>query len=125
MAVCGVCSLEMQALVSCSEPTWEIDGVDHERVRYGTEPSFHPGPWPPNCRDCGTPLGGLHHPGCSVERCPACVGSAAHLAATKGLTAAQGDRWWEQAISCDCVWAGDEQNEDEIDTPVTLPREQP
>src|SRR5215211_6963077 len=36
---------------------------------------------PKNCHDCGTPPGGLHHPGCDVERCPFCG--------------------W-QVISCDC-----------------------
>ena len=40
-----------------------------------------PEAWPQNCHDCGTPQGGLHHPGCAVERCPRCGG---------------------QSISCEC-----------------------
>jgi hypothetical protein len=40
------------------------------------------------CRDCGTPSGGLHHPGCDVEDCPNC-----------GM----------QAIACDCGSTGEDE----------------
>jgi len=33
-------------------------------------------PLPDVCSDCLTPVGGVHHPGCCVERCPACLGQA-------------------------------------------------
>lgn len=26
------------------------------------------------CRDCNVAKGGVHHPGCGVERCPKCLG---------------------------------------------------
>jgi hypothetical protein len=49
------------------------------------------------CRDCRTPPGGVHHPGCCVERCPACRG---------------------QAISCGCF--ADPDGEDWDDDPPYL-----
>lgn len=35
-------------------------------VELGIEP-------PPRCHDCRVKIGGLHHPGCDMERCPVCV----------------------------------------------------
>lgn len=34
----------------------------------------HVRPEPHNCHDCNTPLGGIHHSGCDMERCPICGG---------------------------------------------------
>ena len=61
--------------------SFEINGVDHARIRYGHEDDdwgadSHP------CRDCRVFKDEYHVRGCDVERCPACRG---------------------QAISCDCV----------------------
>ena len=31
-----------------------------------------PEPWPDRCGDCHVALGGHHHPGCDLARCPRC-----------------------------------------------------
>lgn len=82
-----------------------IEGVSYRRWPYGPVPVMgtglrhdeYPGRealyddwpegWPANCKDCGTPQGSFHHPGCDVEKCPRCL--------------------W-QAISCGCRWENDE-----------------
>ena len=85
---CDYCQLEMTAGVSCTLASYDdIKGGPHARIPYGSPREVElfwlsPDGLPANCGDCKTPLGGFHHPGCDVERCPAC-----------GL----------QAISCDCT----------------------
>lgn len=75
MAVCSYCHLEMLDRVACTQTTYTDfpDGEPRERI-----PNDADG----YCHDCGTPSGGLHHPGCDSERCPECR---------------------QQAISCDCL----------------------
>lgn len=76
MAICRTCGSEMTQGTSCSSTApVRIGGVDFQPIRWGDESrrhnmvTFH-------CHDCGTPPGGVHHPGCCVERCPACLGQA-------------------------------------------------
>jgi hypothetical protein len=78
MAKCNVCDGEMLKVKSCSytklgnkgekkvwkklkfgsdEEDWGVDMSDIER-----------------CGDCGTKIGGYHHDGCDIERCPKCRG---------------------------------------------------
>jgi hypothetical protein len=83
---CGVCKLEMQDGVSCVEESVDINGEDFPQVPFHVDgaPADH------HCHDCKTPLGGFHHPGCDMERCPKCGG---------------------QLISCGCL--EDEEDADE------------
>lgn len=79
MAVCEYCDQDMMRNVACTLVTYNDfpDGVERARTPYYDDPEY-----PEHCRDCGTPRGQLHHPGCDVERCPRC-------------------KW--QAISCECA----------------------
>jgi hypothetical protein len=72
MAICYACGLEMMYHISCTVTRYEGEAKD--RPRYVADGDG-------DCHDCGCPDGGLHHPGCDNERCPACGG---------------------QAIACDC-----------------------
>ncbi|HUC03846.1 MAG TPA: hypothetical protein VL961_00510 [Acidimicrobiales bacterium] len=74
MSVCSHCGEEMLRQVSCSPDGYVVAGVPYQPVRWGAEKP--PGSWDVSgpCTDCGTPVGGVHHPGCCVEQCPACLG---------------------------------------------------
>lgn len=64
-AICNACKQEMKPGVSCTLTHYE--GEVQERVVYPLGEDS-------NCHDCNTPPGGLHHPGCDMERCPICKG---------------------------------------------------
>lgn len=78
MSICTDCKQEMsgQGADTCTVTHIEYaDGKRFERLTdHFDEPSGR-------CHDCNIKHGGLHHPGCDVERCPRCGG---------------------QLISCDC-----------------------
>lgn len=76
MAVCRYCEGEMKDEISCRPDSLVIDGVVIKPVRWGEEKESHGRRIDYCCRDCGTPPGGVHHPGCCVERCPNCLGQA-------------------------------------------------
>jgi hypothetical protein len=83
MAVCPQCNGEMTEHISCLPDSITIGSQNFEPIRWGNEP-FRWGKEKSSrgraidfdCRDCGTPPGGVHRPGCCVERCPACLGQA-------------------------------------------------
>jgi hypothetical protein len=76
MAKCKDCNREMETASSCNATAflYVVFGGSYKaykRIRYGSEdPPFAGG----RCHDCNVELGGLHHWGCDVERCPKCGG---------------------------------------------------
>jgi hypothetical protein len=76
VAVCEVCGGEMMEEISCRSDPIIIEGRAYEPIRWGEERRPKHLPQPDVCSDCSAPLGGVHHPGCCVERCPACLGQA-------------------------------------------------
>jgi len=66
--VCEYCSQERKPGVSCTVMKITIQGQEHDRVPYANERR----PEPHDCHDCNTPLGGIHHANCDMERCPKC-----------------------------------------------------
>lgn len=76
MAVCSECGGEMLDRVSCKADPIMIDGQAYEPIRWGEEERSKRWTLPDHCRDCYVPVGGVHHPGCCVERCPVCLGQA-------------------------------------------------
>lgn len=66
MAECAWCKNEMTSGTSCT-----VDAVHHMGRRYDL-PRYGGRRRP--CGDCGVQRGGLHHPGCDLQRCPRCRG---------------------------------------------------
>lgn len=78
MAKCNVCGKEKAEKVGCDWAYFEIDERKYERVKYGDEKRSNSPEESPFCPSCGTPAGGYHHPGCSVEECPICKKKVLH-----------------------------------------------
>jgi len=76
MAMCPQCEGEMMDEISCLSDPIAIGGDFFEPIRWGEERRSSRWVIDFPCRDCRTPIGGVHHPGCCVERCPACLGQA-------------------------------------------------
>jgi len=76
MGMCPQCEGEMMEGISCLSDPIIIGGDPFEPIRWGDE--MEASRWVIDfpCRDCRTPIGGVHHPGCCAERCPACLGQA-------------------------------------------------
>ncbi len=68
MSICEECNGEMQEVSSCREDM-KVDFGDgvSDPIRYGSETPAFSGD---RCHDCNVEKGGIHHPGCDVERCP-------------------------------------------------------
>jgi len=80
MAICVRCGGETADGISCLTDPISIGGKRYAPVRWGQELRPRHRYEPDECRGCGTPLGGAHHPGCCLERCPACHGQALRCA---------------------------------------------
>jgi hypothetical protein len=76
MAVCDYCDQEMLRHVPCTLKKYDDFPDRKPRKRIAHEKDWG------DCHDCGTPPGGLHHPGCDVERCPRCHVQAIACACT-------------------------------------------
>jgi hypothetical protein len=78
MAVCPYCNGEMRDEISCRADPITIRDAVYEPIRWGDERASKArrrlADFP--CGDCSTPPGGVHHPGCCLEQCPACRGQA-------------------------------------------------
>ena len=72
MAVCSWCHGEMEMPISCTVSAFHQNGRRFDLAPFGDDPD-----WPSTreeCGDCGAIRGGFHHPGCDIQRCPACGG---------------------------------------------------
>lgn len=76
MAICPQCGVDMREGISCLPDPITICGDSFEPIRWGDEREAARWVIDFPCQDCGTPIGGVHHPGCCAERCPACLGQA-------------------------------------------------
>ena len=85
MAVCSWCNAEMTTARSCTLDALHREGRRLAMVPCGAEPGYRSTRG--RCGDCGVARGGWHHPGCDVQRCPACGG---------------------QLVSCDCRFDEDD-----------------
>ena len=77
MAGCAACKGDMLKVDGCGKvPVDTKDGKRHAPIKYGNE--VYPDGWKPEvdqrCHDCNCKQQHYHHPGCDVERCPACSG---------------------------------------------------
>ena len=72
MAICTSCRQEMMRHVSCSLTTLLLFDGAYQRRRHRSRRAPGPEREARVCGDCGTPPGGLHHPGCDLETCPRC-----------------------------------------------------
>lgn len=64
-ARCNECGRLMSPGDGCTAKTILINGRRWNRIQVFAEDI---------CHDCNAARGALHHPGCDMERCPACGG---------------------------------------------------
>jgi hypothetical protein len=68
MRVCEWCQQDMWTATTCTgNIPFVIDGT-----------TYAPIPAEEDCGGCGVNRGGLHHPGCDIEKCPRCDGQRVH-----------------------------------------------
>ncbi len=69
-AACSWCRSEMTLAVSCTVDAFHRNGRRFDMTPFGDEPGRRTNG--DRCGDCGVLRGGWHHPGCDLQRCPAC-----------------------------------------------------
>ena len=72
MAVCDWCYGEMNTAASCVVEALHQNGRRFDMTPFGVRPNRRVSGG--RCGDCGVQRGGWHHPGCDLQRCPACGG---------------------------------------------------
>ena len=72
MAVCSWCQGEMTTAISCIVDALHRNGRRFDLIPFGDQADRRTSS--DRCGDCGVTCGGSHHPGCDVQRCPACGG---------------------------------------------------
>ncbi len=71
MVVCDACEGDSSNpdVKTCVPGLITVDDVDYEPIPYNKGLDG-----PERCHDCNVVNGAIHHPGCDMERCPACQG---------------------------------------------------
>lgn len=100
MATCNWCKRDMLKVNDCIGNR-EIDFPDGEVLPAIPYQHDHD----QRCHDCNVAVGGYHHPGCDMERCPRCQGQ---LISCGCLDDGSDDDWGD-----DDNWCAEQPDEDE------------
>ena len=76
MVVCKYCNGEMGVAIGCIPLPVVFKDTQKQikRLRYGVDDEQDQAFHSERCPDCGCKVGGYHHVGCDIEKCPRCEG---------------------------------------------------